>query len=493
MQTFLRSIRGVMRRGLPALRKKIILAILTIVLFASVSLILAQNMAGNDTIDLNYGEVRWYRSNSSGIAIELIPSRLAALRSEYALSVERLNPSSLPRILPQIIRNYYQESYRLELRLLYENGTEIRRQYILRDGRGLARVAAAGSPSFFMENAPAAITPNTLDEEEGEEEEPVKSGIIEIRNSDGLVTREFQFDEDQAEWDFRYFYSGNTLLRMETWYKEPPLPPVTEEEPVETASDIDSLEETSDEAYLEESAEEESGRIPLLLALPRPAATQAEAPQPAAPQAAAPQPVERIEPVLALALTDYYRYTRSGSLRAIDRTIHEGAGTRTRVGFPRLGPGAGTNDVAVAEGGAYTASFFMGVRVSEGATINYTLDNRGRILGEVWRDEDGKLLGQLTNTWSADRLQSVLWDSGGIKRRIEYEYDRSGNPLVERNYRDGVLERSVTTEGNTEVEEIYMNGRLILRAYYENGLKIKEERGTSGGGSAAGNSRGNSR
>jgi len=165
--------------------------------------------------------------------------------------------------------------------------------------------------------------------------------------------------------------------------------------------------------------------------------------------------------------TDSYRYARSGSLRAIDRTIHEGAGERSRIGFPALSPRIT---------GIYTSVYFLGAGNLEGLTISHNLDSRGRVLGEIAKNEEGKTIGELRNTWSDNRLMVAEWKSGEDERRFEFEYDKDGKPLVERNFRRGVLERVVTIEGDNEIEEIYMNGILILRAYWENGLKVSEER-----------------
>ena len=415
----------------------------------------------------NSAEIRWYRSNSSGMALEMINSRVAATRNEYSLSVQTINPTRLPGLLPPIIRPYYDVAYRVELRLLHEYGKEIRRQWIFRDGSGMARIAASGSAGFFDRDNPPSTDPGDEDPELGDSKEQKNSGFIEIRNYEGLVTREFQFDDDLAEWDFLYFYRENSLLRTETWFKEAPAPPVSEEEPLaEPEDDVEApiSEAANSEAPVREAARQEAARQE-----------------------------ERKEPVFVLAFTDYYRYTRSGSIRAIDRYIHEG-GERARIGFPRLGPGVSHGETLVSEGSAYTAGFFMSVNAPEGSIISYNLDNRGRVTGEVWKDENGKILGELKNTWSGDRLQSVSWKTANEERLIEYEYDRAGNPTVERNFRNGVLERSVSFEDNRETEEIYMNGRLILRAYWENGLKIMEERvfstgdASTGGGSTRGNS-----
>jgi len=357
--------------------------------------------------------IRWYRSNASGLAIELIPSRLAALRNEYSLSVEVISQQRLPGVIPRNIIHYYEEGYRVELRQLYENGTEIRRQWIFRNSRGLARISASGSPDFF---SPAVLRRN-----EDEEPNEVK-GFIEIRNSAGLVTRELQYDEDLSEWEYRYIYNEGILLRTETWLKDPPLPhPVQEDDVLIT-------------------------------------------------------PIERKEPVLERLFTDTYRYSRSGSLRAIDRTIYQGAGERSRVGFPALSPRITPKEELATQAGIYNTAYFLGYGNLEGLTISYNLDNRGRVLSEITKNEEGKTIAELRNSWSDNRLMNVVWRSGEDERRFEFEYDKDGKPLEERNFRKGVLERIVKAEGDNEVEEIYMNGVLMLRAYWESGLKISEER-----------------
>jgi hypothetical protein len=231
---------------------------------------------------------------------------------------------------------------------------------------------------------------------------------MEIRNSEGDVTREFQFEENQAEWDYRYFYRNRILTRVEIWYRGPPS--------------------------------------------------------------------ETEQPVFTLMYTDLYRYSRSGSIRAVDRTLHQGALESLRIGFPNIGPGIPFSGELISHGSIYTSEYFAGAESSEDVTVSFTLDHRERVLTEVWRDEDGEILGELINTWAGDRLQSIMWKSDTDERLIEFEYDNDGNRVVERNFRNGLLERSVTAQDGLDVEEIFMNGRLILRAFWENGIKISEER-----------------
>jgi len=420
-------IHSVMRKNSSALNNKHFFLLLAAAFFVLGIFLVAQESAETSpVVTAAPGPIRWYRSNASGLAIELIPSRLAAMRNEYCLSVEVISQQRLPGIIPRNIISYYEQGYRVEFRVLYENAEEIRRQWIFRDSKGLGRLAASGTADFF--------SPVIRRENEDEEPDEVnRKGFIEIRNSEGFVTREFQYDEDLSEWEFRYYYREGILLRFETWLKGPP---------------------PSADGELQDEGETSAQGVTV---------------------------AAQKEPVLGRLFTDYYRYSRSGSLRAIDRTIHEGAGERTRVGFPAISPRVSPLHEAATHAGIYTTAYFLGVSNLEGLTITYSLDNRGRILSEISKNEDGKIVGELRNNWSGDRLQDVAWKSGDDDRRIEFEYDKDKKPLVERNFRKGVIERIVTIDGDNEVEEIYMNGVLILRAYWEEGLKISEERVSSGG------------
>ena len=385
-----------MLKNLPALPERSLCLFFLAVLFLSGTFLHGQDEIPGDEIPQ---EIRWYRSNASGMTLEPIPSRLAALRNEYCLSVEMVSPGGFPEILLP----HYDNSFVIELRVLYEKGTELRRQWIFRDSRKLARLTAAGSGPLFVRNAAYA----------GSDEEKNK-GFIEIRNSEGFLVREFRFEEDLSEWEFRFYYQENTLLRAETRFKEAP---VAEEE-----DDLSLI------------------------------------------------------PSFELVTTDYFRYSRFGSLRSIERVFH-GETRVSRTSFPRVGPELSGGSEELATGGiAYSSEFLLDIYSPEGATVSYTFDNRGRILSEIWKDKNGEVWGEFRNIWSAGRLQSILWRSGDDERLVEYEYDDEGNRIVERNFRRGVLERNVTIRDGGEIEEIYMNGRLVLRAFWEKGLKISEER-----------------
>ena len=379
--------------------------VFAIAFFMAVGFLFAQDFLSGDAWlnIIREEDIRWYRSNSAGMILDAMPSRFAALDNEYALSIRAASRAEIPAI----VLPHFNSAYRIELRTLYKEGEAIRYQWIFRDARGLTRVTAAGRGSIFAVRNSITLTPEEADAER-------TSGIIEIRNSEGDVIREFQYNEDRSEWDFRYQHRDSVLIRVDIWFKAPP--------------------------------------------------------------AEAEYPMEPEPSVFVQMFTDLYRYTRTGSLRAVDRTFHQGATDGLRIAFPRVGPGAPLGNDLISQGGVHSTEYFAGAEIAEGATISHNVDSRGRILSEIWRDEDGQVLGELINTWSGDRLVAVLWRSDEDERLIEFEHDTEGNRIVERNFRNGVLERSVTAQAGMEIEEIFMNGRLVLRAHWENGVKISEER-----------------
>jgi hypothetical protein len=181
--------------------------------------------------------------------------------------------------------------------------------------------------------------------------------------------------------------------------------------------------------------------------------------------------------------TDYYRYTRSYALRGVERRYLHAPAAGQEAAFFRSPPliikVVGENEF-VNPGSVFSSEFFEDVIINSGDRILYNTDTRGRILSEVRRDENDKVLGEVINTWSGDRLVSVLWKSETEERLIEYEYDREGDRAFERNFRNGVLERTVRQDGKREVEELYMKGVVVLRAIWEDGRKFSEERVTPG-------------
>jgi hypothetical protein len=175
------------------------------------------------------------------------------------------------------------------------------------------------------------------------------------------------------------------------------------------------------------------------------------------------------------AWSDVYRYTRGNLIRAIDRTYTE-AGTHTRTTMPRT-----ANDITfdgsffVTPEAAYTSAFLQDVLANAGDEVSYELDDRGRILTETRRSADGDGAGVLSHVMNGDRIESIVWENGGDKRRVDYTYDEEGERTGEKNYRNDVLEREVVVNGEEDIETLYLNGKAVLRAVWQNGRKLREE------------------
>jgi hypothetical protein len=366
------------------------------------------------------------------MTLERLSSRAAAMRNEYCLSVGNAGQEELPELL----RPYYKPEFLIELRVLYENGTESRRQWIFRDGEGRGRVNASGGGGFFGGR------------EEGEGE---KRGFIEVYNEGGFISEERQFSSDLSESLIRFFYNRETLVRAETRIKEAPAEEAGAEEGGEG--------EEGEGLPQGESAEDSPALLPH---------DEVEVPA-----------VEKDEDGYILTATDTYRYTRSRSLRTIERFYHAAGNEPLRIPFPSISlgnPESSREAAFVNPGIAYSSEFLQDVIVPEGGRVIYTTDSRGRILTEQRLDDEENVIAEIRNTWSADRLLSVRYTTGDDERLTEYEYDEDGSRTLERNYRQGVLERVVRSDKERDVEELFMNGELILRAVWEEGRKISEER-----------------
>jgi antitoxin component YwqK of YwqJK toxin-antitoxin module len=426
---------------------------------------------------------KWYISNAGGMALEPSPSRLAALRNKYSLMVRRLGPGELPERL----REHYRAPWDIEARILYTEGAESRRQWVFLEEGEFTRLAAVFvEPSPPEGEAPAEeaadgenVPPDEKAaeaEEDGEAETAkVPTGFIELYDRDGFITGERRFQDDGEEIAVEYFYKRQILIRAETTRKPPP-----------NSGPPDS--ETGDL-----SGGEEAGELPPEAPEDSEAADpEAADPEPADPEAseAPPEDVSPVEapPVERLVYTDYYRYSRWGSLRAIERVYHEPAAeadSPVRIRFPHRSLDSIREEGFVSPSLAYGSESFSDVFMDPVSRVVYNTDQRGRILSETRFDDKGEVVGELSNIWEENRLAQVVWKAGDEERRVEYRYNADGDRIEERNYRNGNLERLVMREGDIEVEELYMDGRPILRARWEKGRKISEERirsGDAGGG-----------
>jgi len=419
------------------------------------------------------GPPRWFKSNSGGMMLEEISSRLVALRNKYALVIDYVAPDEVePRLLP-----FYQKGYTVEIRVLYERREEYRRQWLFRDEAGVTRLNAvfkrkpdkapedvsgglsnnaqiepedvffqeevaedasleneiieeafsrtaelAAEPVSPAEDLPEEIAMPDLDSSDFilDNETAISIGFIEMYNEKARIIEDRWLFDDDSEIIISYSYNKNTLIKAETGKKIPASPPDTE--PAQ---------------YHE-----------------------------AAPQGAAYHPI----------YTDIYRYNRSYSLRYVERLYHRKAKVEPiRLVFPGRVLDAASDKNFMRDKLALRSDFLDNFSVDEGYRMIYDTDSRGRILTQTLLDSKNEAIWVIKNTWSGNRIIAMRKTEGENEKLIEYEYDREGKQIVQRDKQNGVLERQVFTKGENETEELYMDGVVVLRAYWEKGRKVKEE------------------
>jgi hypothetical protein len=415
------------------------------------------------------GPPRWFRSNAGGMTLEEIPSRLAALRNKYALVIDYVAPDEVePRLLP-----FYQDGYTVEIRVLYEWKQEARRQWLFRDDAGVTRLNAVfkrppdkipdglsddtqikPEEELFQETAfleeeifenefiedefsdfdelaaeTESVEESLLDEFSADampdpdmsaalildEETPISVGFIEFYNEKAQIIEDRWLFEDDSEIVINYFYYANTLIKAETVKKIPASPPDAE-------------------------------------------------------------PEQYHEAAYRIMYTDTYRYNRSYSLRHVERLYHARANVDpVRLVFPGRVLDAASDKNFMRDKLSLHSEFLENLSVEEGFRIIYGTDGRGRILTQTMINNKDETIWVIKNVWSGNRIIAMHKTEGDNEKLIEYEYDRDGNQVVQRDINNGVLERQVFTKGENETEELYMNGVVVLRAYWEKGRKIKEE------------------
>ncbi|MDR1586405.1 MAG: hypothetical protein LBS57_02980 [Treponema sp.] len=379
--------------------------------------------------------VRWFRSNPAGMTLEEIPSRLAALRNEYVLVIDYFEFDELPPLLSPL----YNFTYLIECRVLYHNGEESRRQWIFRDGAGLTRLVAVFGES--PEAPPAGNTASDMVSDDGSDE--TSDTASDVKSDEGGAPAEDASAEESASGGsaptgraptgFIEIYNENSLITEERLFSD---------EGEETVTGYFYRRDTLVRAEARRKTVDEEGG-------------------------------ESFVDVY----TDNYRYNRSASLRAVERVYHEDAeAVPVRLTFPNRILDAVADDKFIDTGLARVPDFFGDSFVQSGYRLIFSTDERGRILTQTLLDDKNSEVWVIKNTWSGERIVSSLKTEGEDERLTEYEYNQAGDRIVERNSRNGVLERLARAEGRGEVEELYMNGKLILRAVWEDGRKISEER-----------------
>ncbi|GHV20639.1 hypothetical protein FACS189494_04840 [Spirochaetia bacterium] len=391
------------------------------------------------------GDTRWFIANPAGMALEE-SFQIRALRAKNALQITDI----LPENIPQEIRKYYSEPWTITRSILYENGKRVKTQWVFSDEEGISLfVAVIGNDG---------------------------SGFIEWYNEKGYIVEEQRLDADGSGFFISYEYKDSFLIRS-------------------LARHVEAVPQEGEIAAPDTSLSEEKINAALKSALPDETPAAGIAPPPRAPETPGVKVADMVRnPEGAAAIqdffvavtgreggilwTDSYKYSRSASLRAIERVFNDKEAAKELVRFPRFMFEAKNNDKFVTNSGGSASPFINDVVSVVPSKITYTTDNKHRILTETHRNEDGEIVGELTNLWNNDRLTQVTWRSKDEERRIVYVYTASGECISEYDYRNNVLERVVTIEGADETEELYKDGKVVLRAQWEDGRKISEERVT---------------
>jgi hypothetical protein len=542
-------------------------------------------------------DAQWYISNGAGMLIEKT-YKTRALRSKYAISLQNIKPEDTPAEL----RKYYTPPWRVECRVLYEDGLRLRTQWVFKDAANTSYLIAAisndgsgfiewyddqgyvveeqrllvdGSGYFvaytykdgFLLRAvahavesklpkdekkppklgetppepsvavpgtgappagqaaqpplpapappPAETKPEPKPEKKPEKppeikvEEP-KSGGDEKRPPGGMENFEMPQipPEMQAEFDYLMSLPEEERLKELRRRLEEEMKKLNEQQTEGAEMDTKELEDlrllndaigsasdAADEAALavesgveDTIAEEAAGEEK----------TEAEAEA----EAKSAPPEEKVEPASAKVRnpegpmdfppffvaasgkegaplwTDNYRYTRNRTLRAIERLNHNEAAVSDimRVSFEKFVKDSPADKNFVSPGTSVSSAFLEDVAIKSAPKVTYTTDARRRILNEVRLNDEGAVVGEITNEWKGDKISKIIWKSPGDERTIEFLYSNSGDRISERDYRNGVLERTVTIDKEQEIEELYLDGKVALKAIWQNGKKISEER-----------------
>jgi len=326
---------------------------------------------------------KWFKSNSGGMALEETYSKTAALRNEYVLLIETPGINEIPNQLLM----FFEDNFIAELRTLFKNAEEQRRQWLFKDKNGITRLNAALPDKQVNRN-----------------------GFIEIYGSNSDLITEYRFFNNQKSSKIEYTYYNNLLLNCAYLINE---------------NDI------HDSEYV----------------------------------------IEYI---------DLYRYNRSMSLRAVERVYHSDLqiayDDSLRLEFPRNVMQAAGSFGFIAERINLYSPFFGDIYSESNYKMIYETDERGRVLSQTYFNEYDEIIWIIQNVWLDNRIVSSKKTEGDTVLLAEYEYNQNGERTTERNYKNGHLERIVRAEGNFDIEELYINSILVLRAVWEDGKKISETR-----------------
>jgi len=182
-------------------KKRALLFIFVLLLFAGIIALTQESGEEIPAVKIENefveSESRWFRSNAGGMALEEIPSRVAALRHEYALVIEFAQKEELPEDLYL----FYNEEYIIEVRALYEKERQIKTQWIFREAGGKTRLVAV-----FTETDAAG---------KEEQNKSSVSGFIEVYDEKALLSAEYRFLKDGGRSRTDYIFKDGLLISSE--------------------------------------------------------------------------------------------------------------------------------------------------------------------------------------------------------------------------------------------------------------------------------------
>jgi len=314
--------------------------------------------------------------------------------------------------IPEYILSFYKDGLIPEIRILFKNSEIYRTQWILKDIDGRTRVNAV----FLDEEESEQSTENSEQINESGEKEDDFLEIVDLYFKEGFV--EVYDEKSFLISEYRFFKSGNRN-KIEYEYNKNLII-------ISTVMDWQGESKDYHTAY-----------------------------------------------------KDFFYYNRSLSLRTIERIFYKEMqidDDTLKIIFPRRIMDA-LNDPFIEEQKLNIYPEFFGeIIVYAENKIVYENDDRGRTLKQTLYNDKKEVVWVIVNIWSNDRIVSAIKTEGDNIFIAEYEYDSKGERILERNLRNGNLERIVHTNNKTDIEELYFNNILVLRAVWEDGRKISETR-----------------
>jgi antitoxin component YwqK of YwqJK toxin-antitoxin module len=109
-----------------------------------------------------------------------------------------------------------------------------------------------------------------------------------------------------------------------------------------------------------------------------------------------------------------------------------------------------------------------------GRTTKKVFDTDGHVLSELVTDK-GNVVRSVVSAYADGKLQSKITKTPGRREEVRFEYDAHGELVTSRTTENRQLVKVTHYTGkNSFFEDLYLDGRIVLRVFYEKGKKIKE-------------------